>query len=233
MLKSKQSYFNLVMLSAIFISSSSFGMMTQISGASVQKLGEAKRASLFHDGESFQVNEDGQYKEVPNYLVDKNIRNVDTARLSKILAHGYLTLNKNSEGEFSVKENGRLNGGGPITGAVLYWLTKSLCWGGVGAAAGAGITAAVVATGGGAAAAAIGAAGSAVITATATSTLGATAVAGAIATSATATAIATTASGAAIATAAATGAGTVGLVAGIEAASMAAWAAGTLCPFCP
>ena len=144
MLGSKQSSLNTIALSLIFLNNVSFGMLTPISEISIQKFGEAKKASLFHDGKGFKVGEAGEFKNVPNYLIDKNLRNVNSAQLSKMLGTGYLTLNKNSEGNFTIKHNGRLKGGGPLSGAIAYWVTKTLCYGTAVAAAGT----VVVATGG-------------------------------------------------------------------------------------
>jgi hypothetical protein len=177
--------------------------------------------------------------------VDAMLRKINyKQRALYILKGGGLVLDQTDTGEYTLQSIGNIKGGGPVSGAIAYWVTKSLCWGGVAAAASvatAGVVAAGIATGG----AAIGASAGAVATATGVATTGtslaigaigggaagaagASLVAGGITATAGATAAATTA-----VTAGATAGGTVGLVAGIETASIGASAFFTLIPFLP
>lgn len=134
-------------------------------------------------------------------------------RITQNLAHSgsgfYVCLNEIAPGEYELKSHGRLLGGGPIAGAIAYWVAKSVAYGTAVAAAG-GV---VVATGGAAAGAAAGAIGA---IATSGATVGAGVVGGAIlggGAAATATATAATATGVAAA------GGVAGAVAVIESTS--------------
>ena len=91
--------------------------------------------------------------DIPNYMVSKQVRSMDTTKLAAVLNSGnaYLDINECSDGLYSMDIKGRVKGGGPITGAVLYWFTKVGCYGTAAAAAGT-----VIATTGGAALGAIG-----------------------------------------------------------------------------
>lgn len=134
------------------------------------------QVSVIHEDNKFKVQSSTGTHEVKPWHMNKELRNIPQDQILKLLALGssYLHVN-NMEGnneEYSLKLYHRLKGGGPITGAILYWGTKAICYGT--AAAGAG--AAVVATGG-AAGAAI---GSAAAVATSGGTMGAGIVAGAI-----------------------------------------------------
>lgn len=94
---------------------------------------------------------------IPNYMVSPQVRSMDPTKLAAVLNSGkaYLDIKECSEG-YSIDIQGRVRGGGPITGAVLYWFTKVGCYGTAAAA-----TATVVATTGGAALAAVGVGGAA------------------------------------------------------------------------
>ncbi|MBP9764768.1 hypothetical protein KBD08_00345 [Candidatus Babeliales bacterium] len=123
---------------------------------------------------------------------------------------------------FLASNNSILIHNGPISGAIGYWFTKTLCYGTAVAAAGT-----IVVTTGGVAGAAVGAA-TAAGTAAAGASTGAAIVAGAISG-------AGLASEAAVATAAvaSTAGGLAGTVAAVETASTFVGTALTLCPFLP
>lgn len=102
--------------------------------------------------------------DIPNYMVSKEVRSMDPAKLAAILNSGnaYLDINECSEG-YSMDIKGRVKGGGPITASLLYGLTKIGCYGTAAAAVGTAIAAtggaAAAALGGGAAGAAAGTVG--------------------------------------------------------------------------
>lgn len=100
-----------------------FGMK-EITNEKVMKMGEAKKAALFHDGKQFLVKEDGIVSLLGNHQLDNNLRNIKGSTLDNRLKNSYLTLYKSHDGSYSVKENGRLNGGGLITATVVYWGIK-------------------------------------------------------------------------------------------------------------
>jgi hypothetical protein len=192
---------------------------------------------LHHNKDGFHVINDGQKHQIKKYFVDKTVRDINKEQLKAFLLNGYISVNQMNDGEYSLKANHRLNGGGPIFGTFAYWLTKSLCYGAILA----GVGTATVVTGGavggivgGATAGASVAVGTTIVATTSTAVIGTTAgaVTGTIAAGALVGTGATVASGviggvtggagaAALgvgAAGAAVGAG--GMVAGIEAVSV-------------
>lgn len=112
---------------------------THISAPSVfvpARLGELE---LFHGKKGFSVLKDDQRYAIEKYNTDRLVRNMTKEELISFLAVGYVSINQMSDGEYSLKANGRINGGGPVLGTVMYWVTKSVCYGvaavGIGAAA--------------------------------------------------------------------------------------------------
>ncbi len=99
---------------------------------------------LYHGKNGFYVRQDDKKYEVKKYFTDPIIRDVTKKQLTSFLKGGYLSLNKMNDGEFSLKAKGRINGGGPLFGKFMYWLTKSACYGGLAVAVGTS----VVSTGG-------------------------------------------------------------------------------------
>lgn len=184
---------------------------------------------------------------IPEYQLDKSLRSLNMDQRRKLISKNLIKIHKNNEGESSLSIGGRLLGGGPVMGAILYWVTKVCCWTGVTVAAGAvvsGAVASAVATGG-ATAAPLAVTGGAIAGTAIKSAMAASIAAAPIAAPAivTANSIAITAAsvatvpGAVAAAKTATvavavgAAGKVGLVAGIEAACMNAFAAGLLFPW--
>jgi hypothetical protein len=101
---------------------------------------------LFHDAKGFFVNKANEQHRIEKHFTDSIIRDVNTNQLNSFLNNGYLTLNKMSTGHYSLKAKGRIPGGGPLFGAFMYWVTKSVCYGTLSAAI---ITSVTVAGGGG------------------------------------------------------------------------------------
>lgn len=220
----------------------------------VQKSHTIKNAQLFTHGENFVVAQDNKLSLIKNHDIDPLLKKFGSKNLDRFLKHGYLSLNQCDNGDYTLKANVRGIGGGPITGAFLYWLTKSVCYGtaavaatgavattglaAVGAAtAVAGVAGGVVAggtiavgttVGGAAIATSAGVTGATLVAAT--STLGAVGVGGAIAAAPGGIAAASLATGA---TVAASGGCIATAVAAVETASMGAFALGTAIPFLP
>lgn len=193
----------------------------------VQKAKDLEHLQLYHENKEFYVKEGSVQHKVKKYFVDKIMQDVSDDFIKVFLNCGYLKLSKLSSGEFAVRSYGRIEGDGPIAGAIGFWGTKALCYGTIGAAA----VGATVATGG-----AVGAAGAVA--------MGSAGVGGAVATAggSLATAIVTEvivgAGGAAVAGEAVAAVGTaaggaVGLVTGIESASVTIGAILGACPFLP
>ena len=102
--------------------------LSQAQGVEVPALkpSHLKALMLVHEDRSFKVVADGKIEEVPACWVDKDVRSVSTERLSKMLGHGYLSVNQMSNGEFSVKANVRGEGGGVGGAAAGAWFGKAL-----------------------------------------------------------------------------------------------------------
>lgn len=83
----------------------------------------ARNAVLMYCSEGFKAREDGVTKDIQSHRVDKDVRNLDRTSLNKYLANGYLTLDKNQDGEYSVKADGRLKGGNEVLGLLFYGAT--------------------------------------------------------------------------------------------------------------
>jgi len=105
--------------------------LSQAGGMEVPSLRSSKLAALrlIHENKSFRVMDNDGTQEVPACWVDKEVRSVSTERLAKMLGHGYLSVNKMCNGEFSVKASVRGEGGLLITATVFYWGAKVVCYG--------------------------------------------------------------------------------------------------------
>jgi hypothetical protein len=178
------------------------------------------KIELLHEQNAFYVTQDGIRHTVKKLWMDPILRDMASNTLKKFLANGYIQVNKMSDNEFTLKAKGRLFGGGPIAGAIAYWVTKSICYGGAVAAVG-GVT---VATGGVAGAAIGGAAATLTLGASAGATIAAGAIAGAggVATATMATAATVGAAGS-----------IAGAIAAVETASAATGLFFTCIPFLP
>lgn len=195
------------------------------------------RISLSHNKKGFKVlEENGSKHKVKNHNIDGILHKMDSGELTKFLAHGYLALNKNDAGEYSIKAKVRGNGGGPITANVLYWVTKTVGYGTVAAAAGsatmAAIPVATAALGGSAVAtmAVNGAATGAYIVATGTAAGAGMATGGAAVVGSALASTAVTAEAATLATGGLLAAGGGCIVTGVETASWGAFAVGLWLP---
>jgi hypothetical protein len=226
----------------LFVLLSSLSLSLSASLYVPEKLGSV---AVLNSPQGFAVLKDSKIHYLGAEAVDSTLRKMDfKQRNMYLLKGGSLALNQTKEGYFVLRAAPKLKGGGPVSGAIAYWVTKSFCWAGVGitaTAATAGVITAAVATGG----AAVGASAAAVASVTAGASAaagvavgsmgagaagaaGATIIAAAAAPIAGATAAATT-----VTTGAAIAVGGAGIVASIETASLAAGAALTLCPFLP
>lgn len=220
MLKTSNAFFKTTLCAVIFlVSNMSFAGGLELQESSVFVPHNLGSVSLLHDAEGFHAIKNGRAYDVQKCFTDKQLRNVSSEQLREFLKQGYIAVNQMSDGEFSLQAHGRLVGGGPVTASILYWATKSLCYGTAVAAA----STAVVATGG-AAAGALTTAGVAV--ATGGAGVGAAAVSGAIAATAGGTALAVEATTGTIVAAG----GLAGAVAAVETASMGAFAFGLALP---
>jgi len=208
-------------ISLLFLSSASASEMARIRAKHLIASHELGAVTLRHDGMSFHVRQGDALHKVESYDVDPVLRKINKSNLGAYLKQGRIGVTKLSDGSFALRSHMQGLGGGPVAGAIAYWLTKSLCYGGVVAAAGtvvvlpatAAVATPLLLSAGGMSAAV---AGGAAVAGTAITELG----------------LASAAGGAVVASVSA-GGGIAGAVVGIESASMGAWAVFTACPFLP
>jgi hypothetical protein len=86
------------------------------------RLGEVE---LFHSDKGFCVLKDDRKHVIQKYHTDKMIRDMSKEQLQSFLAVGYVALNQMDNGEYSLKANGRINGGGLIGASIGAFLGKA------------------------------------------------------------------------------------------------------------
>lgn len=102
------------------------------------------KISVQHDKSGFAVTHNGCTQQVPNHLVDKELRGRKAPQIAGYLAKKYLVLKPGSDGQFSIKAGTRAEGGGPVLAGWVYSITKGTCYGALATTA----AVAVVKTGG-------------------------------------------------------------------------------------
>jgi hypothetical protein len=104
----------------------------------------ASAAIVGHTGKYWTVTEHDRSYKVGRESLDETLRNVNKYNMARFMQKGRVSAHKTSDGSYVLR--GRVNGlgGGPVTGWLLYWGTKAVCYGTAAAAAGT----AVVVTGG-------------------------------------------------------------------------------------
>ena len=120
-------------LSLLLVTSSIFSMQLDLVKSKIKpesvfapsKLGSVE---LYHGNKGFYVHQDNKKHVIKKYFTDPIIRDITKKQLNAFLEGGYFSLNQMEDGEFSLKAKGRINGGGPIFGTFMYWVTKSLCY---------------------------------------------------------------------------------------------------------
>ena len=125
-------------LAAVALCAASLVSASDKAVAAKHLLASSQRYNVTHDGNGFKVN--GQ--RVHDYDVDASLRKPGSIRE---LFKGNSKLEVSRVGsDYAIKRHEQLKGGGPVAGAVAYWLTKTLCY----STAVAGAAGAVAATGG-------------------------------------------------------------------------------------
>ncbi|MDR3550021.1 MAG: hypothetical protein P4L31_01295 [Candidatus Babeliales bacterium] len=76
------------------------------------------KIDLYHQDGRFHVVQNNKLHAVENHCLDKKLRNIDKQKLATFLAHGHLAINTTDSGEFKIRANDHLNGGGPILGCI-------------------------------------------------------------------------------------------------------------------
>ena len=100
----------------------------------------SRRHNVTHGENGFKVNN----QEV-NIHLDRSLKGISKVKLAQLLASNRAQLHvRTIEDQYGLDLKHQLKGGGPVAGAVAYWLTKTLCY----STAVAGAAGAVAATGG-------------------------------------------------------------------------------------
>jgi len=107
---------------------------------------------VFHIRNSFFALREGVLTKIHPYNVDQELRNLSEEDVKKFLENGCLQLTQSSNGDYNLKAQSRVLGGGANGALFGYWACKTVCWAFVGTAATVGtgvvITAAAPAVGG-------------------------------------------------------------------------------------
>ncbi len=210
--------FKRYLLAVLLISQLSLAMRSKENSIFIPNV--MKGSALIRHKNGFLVIEDGKHHVVQKAFTDPMLRKMNDKQFKEFLKVGYVSLNKMSDNQFILKAKVRGLGGGPISGAIAYWFTKTLCYGTAVAATGT----IVVATGG----LAGGVVGGTIAATTASVSTGVTVVAGTIA------GAGLTTEAALATTAVVTSAGSItGAIAAVETASAAVGAIFTAIPFLP
>jgi hypothetical protein len=126
-------------ISLLFLSSASASEMARIRAKHLYASHELGAVTLRHDGMSFHVRQGGALHKVESYDVDPTLRKINKSNLGAYLKQGRIGVTKLSDGSFALRSQMQGLGGGPISGMIAYWATKSLCYGGFIAGAGAAV----------------------------------------------------------------------------------------------
>lgn len=105
---------------------------------SSHKLGEL---SLIRTDKGYDILKGTTRTEVKPYDVDSLLKKLDKDKLEVFIneGHGYPEIIQLSNGDYKLKAHVRAQGGGEVTGKVLYWTVKGVCWGVLAAGAAVGI----------------------------------------------------------------------------------------------
>lgn len=102
---------------------------------------ELQKLGLYFDKKGYHVQTESDVIDIPTYNIEPMLREVSKYQLEKFLEAGYVTLIQVDDNEFVIKGNVRGLGGGPITGAVLSWVTRAVGYGAPIAVGGAAVVA--------------------------------------------------------------------------------------------
>lgn len=116
----------------------------QIAAFSVYAPHRFGNIELYHGKKGFVILQGDKKHVIEKRFIDPIARSITKERLKPFLKSGYFAINQTNDGCFTLKAHQRLKGGGPVLGTVMYWLTKSVCYG----VALAGVTTVAVTTGG-------------------------------------------------------------------------------------
>lgn|SRR5574338_150985 len=89
------------------------------------------KLSVVKDNDHFTIVKNGKSFSVEPDRLDSALRKMDKKKLAAFLKTGYLSVNKSTDGSYSLQSQTRKKGGGPILSSVFYWGTKAVCYGAV------------------------------------------------------------------------------------------------------
>lgn len=83
--------------------------------------------TVTHDDNGFEIKKGPKSSSVKPWLMDQELRGITRDKLARLIAaNAYLSVNKVSKNEYSLRLNGRLRGGGVLGATAGAWLGKAL-----------------------------------------------------------------------------------------------------------
>ncbi len=101
----------------LLVSMPAFAGNFEIAGNSLRKAQGLENVHLFRSPSGYFVTENERTTHIPNHEIDQRIRNYSPETMRAYLAANSVMLNRFGQ-IYTLKENGGLKGGGPISGAV-------------------------------------------------------------------------------------------------------------------
>lgn len=101
-----------------FASSQSMVKINDAARFASHKLG---KIDVYHNNGEFQIMHNNKMHTVENHCLDKPLREINTKQLATFLAHGHLAINKTDSGEFTIRANDHLKGGGALGATIGCW----------------------------------------------------------------------------------------------------------------
>ena len=87
-----------------------------------EKFGEMM---LYHSDKGFRIYQNDKKYKIDKLFTDARVRNASREELHSFLKNGYLVINRTNTGEFTLRANERLVGGGVIGAAIGAFLGKA------------------------------------------------------------------------------------------------------------
>ncbi|MFA6065856.1 MAG: hypothetical protein WC707_01600 [Candidatus Babeliaceae bacterium] len=110
--------------SAFILTTLSRAGQLSIKDSSIFSPKELGIVSLTRDSEGFHVIQNGVKRSVKNHWVDKTLRSIPSDKMEKFLQHGYISVNKMSDGDFTLNAKVRGNGGAYFGAVVGCYMGK-------------------------------------------------------------------------------------------------------------
>jgi hypothetical protein len=141
-LNQKDAFMKKLLLSVLAPLSLGAMELTQVHPSNVLVHHELGNAQLFHNEQGFHVQtHDGDFKQIAQYNMDKNLRQMTPEQLQAFQKAGFFMLKKLSDGEFNLNPHVRGPGGfalGAYLGSAAgFWLVQGAVYGASALAGGA------------------------------------------------------------------------------------------------